>query len=115
MSAVYPQFVDEGNTTICGLHPRSQFVDYSAMTDIAKFLAVGGRLKQIREGFSGLNQAAWAQKHSFGVTQYNNWEKGTRRIPVEAAEKLCDIYGLTLDAIYRGRLDGVSEKALKVF
>lgn len=62
-----------------------------------------------------MSQKDWAQKHGFSVTRYNNWETGARRIPVDEADKLCDRYGLTLDAIYRGRLDGLSEKARNVF
>ena len=76
---------------------------------------IGVRLASIRATFSDLSQKAWAEKHGFGLTQWNNWEKGTRRIPVEAAEKLSDLYGMTLDAIYRGRLDGLSENARKAF
>ncbi|KIC22488.1 helix-turn-helix domain-containing protein [Leisingera sp. ANG-Vp] len=84
-------------------------------TDDPEYAEIGARLKAIRVGFSDLKQAAWAEKHGFRQTQYNNWEKGVRRIPVEAAEVLCDRYGLTLDAIYRGRMDGISQQALKVF
>ncbi|BAQ69202.1 helix-turn-helix domain-containing protein [Rhodovulum sulfidophilum] len=80
-----------------------------------QFKEIGIRLERIRLGFSDLNQKDWAKKHGFGPTQYNNWENGVRRIPVDAAEKLCSLYGLTLDAIYRGRLDGLSENARKVF
>ncbi|PQO23106.1 hypothetical protein C2I36_09560 [Rhodobacteraceae bacterium WD3A24] len=75
---------------------------------------IGARLAAVREGFSDLSQKAWAEKHGFSPTQYNNWEKGARRIPIEAAEKLCSTYGLTLDFIYRGRRDGLSESASKV-
>ena len=75
---------------------------------------IGARLELIRKGYSDLNQGAWAEKHNFNVTQYNNWEKGVRRIPVDAAERLCDRYGLTLDFIYRGRRDGLSSTALNV-
>ena len=84
-------------------------------TEQPEYAAIGARLRSIRSGFSELGQAAWAEKHGFRSTQYNNWEKGVRRIPVEAAEILCDRYGLTLDAIYRGRMDGLSQQALKVF
>ncbi|MBU2952760.1 helix-turn-helix domain-containing protein, partial [Marinobacter sp. F3R08] len=59
---------------------------------------------------SSMSQKEWAEKHSFGTTQYNNWEKGTRRITVDEAERLCVLYGLTLDFIYRGNLSGISEK-----
>lgn len=84
-------------------------------TEQTEYAEIGARLKSIRCGFSDLGQAAWAEKHNFRSTQYNNWEKGVRRIPVEAAEMLCDRYGLTLDAIYRGRMDGLSQQAIKVF
>lgn len=84
------------------------------MTDAATYPDIGHRLASIRQGFSDLNQTEWAKRHNFATTQYNNWEKGTRRIPVEASEKLCEIYGLTLDFIYRGRRDGLSETASKV-
>ena len=79
------------------------------------YLDIGKRLEAIRLHFSGLNQRAWAEKHGFPQTRWNNWEKGVRRIPVDEAELLCQRYGLTLDAIYRGRLDGLSENARKAF
>lgn len=75
---------------------------------------IGARLKAIRTGFTSLTQREWAEKNGFNNTQYNNWEKGNRRIPVEAAEHLCEIYGVTLDFIFRGRLDAISESARKV-
>lgn len=84
------------------------------MTDAATYPEIGRRLAAIRKGFSDLSQTAWAERHGFAVTQYNNWEKGSRRIPVEAAERLCDRYGLTLDFVYRGRRDGLSDSSSKV-
>lgn len=74
---------------------------------------VAARLVSVRRAFSDLTQKGWAEKHHFNQTQYNNWERGLRRIPIEAAVKLCDLYGLTLDFIYRGRRDGLSERASK--
>lgn len=79
-----------------------------------QYPVIGARLVAIREGFSDLNQRDWAERHQFNKTQYNNWERGVRRIPVECAEKLCLLYGLTLDFIYMGRRDGLSDKASKV-
>ena len=73
---------------------------------------IGFRLERIRKGFSDLTRADWSKRHGFNPTQYSNWIKGTRRIPVECAERLCDRYGLTLDFIYRGREDGLSENAM---
>lgn len=109
-------FVDIRNTTISGLSPASQFVNYGVMakTD-PEYPEIAARLIALRRGLSDLSQKGWAEKHGFNQTQYNNWEKGTRRIPVDEAEKLCQLYGLTLDFIYRGRLDGLSENARKLF
>ena len=80
-----------------------------------QYQEIGLRLSQIRTGFSDLTQRGWAEKNGFSITQYNNWEKGVRRIPVDAACLLCDRYGLTLDVIYRGRLDGLSPSLMKLF
>lgn len=78
------------------------------------YAEIGARLARVRQGFTNLNQKAWAERHGINPTQWNNWEKGVRRIPVDEAEKLCDRYGLTLDYLYRGRVDGLSESARKV-
>ena len=83
------------------------------MSERPDYSVIGARLTAVREGFSDLSQKAWAEKHSFSTTQYNNWEKGTRRISVDAAERLARDYGLTLDYIFLGRRDGLSEKASK--
>ncbi len=81
---------------------------------IYQFFDIGQRLRSVRSAFSDFGQREWAEKHGFNQTQYNNWERGERRIPVEAAEKLCETYGLSLDFIYRGRRDGLSENASKL-
>lgn len=75
----------------------------------ADFPGIGERLSAIRRANSSLDQKAWAEKHGFGQTQYNNWEKGTRRIPVDDAEKLCDLYSVSLDFVYRGKRNGLPE------
>ena len=83
------------------------------MSDEPLYIEIGQRLEAIRVAFSDLSQKDWAKKHDFGASTYNNWVKGIRRIPVENAEKLCDLYGLDLDFIYRGKRDGLSENARK--
>ena len=112
MAAIYPHCVDYGKTTIGGLLESSQFVNICAMAKVAEaipYVEIGQRLQAVRRAESTLSQKEWAEKHGFGVTQYNNWEKGVRRINVDEAEKLCTLYGLTLDFIYRGRLSGLPE------
>lgn len=118
MPNVYPQSVDGGKTTISGLSDhmlKTQDGDLRNRTteqdtnlpDDVQYAEIGARLERIRKEMSDLSQRAWAERHGFNPTQYNNWAKGSRRIPVEAAEKLCEAYGLTLDFIYRGRRDGL--------
>lgn len=115
MDTLYPQMVDQCKSTFSGLPVHRQNVyAYDMSIDVPEYAEIGFRLRGIREGFSGLAQREWAEKHGFGVTQWNNWEKGVRRIPVENAERLCELYGLTLDFVYRGRRDGLAETASKV-
>lgn len=85
------------------------------MTDQdATFAAIGERLRALRLAFGPTKQVDWCAKHNFTPSQWNNWERGTKRISVDSAERLCEIYGLTLDWIYRGRRDGLAETASKV-
>lgn len=78
------------------------------------FVEIGKRLRALRERLATLNQAQLAASLGVQPTRLNNWETGVRRIPLECAEKLVDTYGLSLDWIYRGRVDGLSENARKV-
>lgn len=84
------------------------------MTKEPEHAAIGARLKALREAFaSEMTQSEWAARHGFGVSQYNNWEIGLRRVPIEAASALADRYGLDLDWIYRGKVSGLDENARK--
>lgn len=84
------------------------------MTEKQPYQHIGARLRAIRLGYSDQNQKGWADKNGFNLTQYNNWESGSRRIPVDHAEKLCRTYRVTLDFIYMGNVDGLSENARKL-
>lgn len=115
MARHHPQIVDERNTTICGLPKGDKFGKPHVMSEESpQFAEIGERLLLIRTQFSDLTQRAWAERHGFNATQWNNWEKGLRRIPIESAERLCRLYGLTLDFLYMGRRDGLAESASKV-
>lgn len=108
-----PQSVDFVNNTNGRLRKNEAEANCAAMASDALYVDIGHRLEAIRRAFSEDTQKEWADRHGFSPTQYNNWERGLRRIPVECAERLCDIYGLTLDFMYRGRRDGLSENASK--
>ena len=78
------------------------------------FIAIAGRLRRLREVLApDMSQGEWANMHGFERTQVNNWETGARRISIDAAEKLCGRYGLTLDWIYRGRAEGLPDNLRK--
>ena len=113
MHHLNPHFVDDCNTTICGLPNKPHSVDYHPMAEDAPYSEIGSRLLAIRRAFSDLSQKDWAARHGFSATRYNNWETGIRRIPVDEAVVLADLYGLDLDFIYRGRRSGLSENASK--
>jgi hypothetical protein len=114
--SILPLFTKGGET-----QPHNLWLDEGyekaskAGMETTPFLEIGNRLEHLRKSVSDLRQKEWAEKHGFAPTQYNNWAKGGRRIPVDSAAVLCDLYGLTLDFVYRGRLDGLSENARKIF
>lgn len=84
------------------------------MASDEKYVEIGRRIESVRTGFTDLAQKEFASRHGFNVSQYNNWATGARRIPIEAAQKFALTYGLTLDWIYLGRRDGLSDSAAKV-
>lgn len=84
------------------------------MMDSKSYPEIGARLGAVRKAFSDMNRREWAASHGFNVPQYTHWENGTRRIPIDSAASLVDRYGLTLDFIYRGRVDGLSDKARNI-
>jgi len=91
----------------------TQNMDMVVMDDQVEYAEIGARMRKVRLAFSELNQKDWAARHNFTHSRYNNWEIGLRRISVDEAIKLSDLYGLDLDYIYRGKLDGLSDSVLK--
>lgn len=114
MDSVLPQMVAYNNATFGCLPSVLSQNSLRAMMSEQPYAEIGVRLRAIRMAFSDMNQGEWAKKIGFNRTQYSNWENGQRRIPVDQAEKLCDLFGLTLDFVYRGRRDGLSDRAAKV-
>ncbi|WP_368073919.1 helix-turn-helix domain-containing protein [Sulfitobacter sp. SK012] len=84
------------------------------MIEDSVYTNIGARIRAIRLAFGGTSQKDWCDMHNFSTSQYNNWESGLRRISIDEAMKLCDIYGIDLDYIYRGKRDGLSANAAKL-
>ena len=67
---------------------------------------IGNRIVAFRRHLN-MSATKFAKEHGFSKSQLGNWEAGSRRISIDAAMRLCDLYGLTLDYIYIGRLSSL--------
>lgn len=69
--------------------------------------AVGARLRTLRRVL-GLRAVDLCRALDIRPSTYSQWEAGQRRPNLDDALALADRFGLTLDWLYRGRLDGLS-------
>jgi transcriptional regulator with XRE-family HTH domain len=49
-----------------------------------------------------MNQTEFAKRVNLKQNRYNQYESGVRQLTIEAANRICDEYGITLDWLYRG-------------
>ena len=68
---------------------------------------VARRLKASRAALGIEDQQVFGQSAQLEQSLYNRFETGKRLLTLQAALKLCDTYGLTLDWIYRGDPSGL--------
>lgn len=73
---------------------------------------VGARLKQIRLAYN-LRPLDVADKLGLSRSQWALYESGDRRISIERAIKLADLFKVTLDWVYRGIEDGLQVRTLR--
>jgi transcriptional regulator with XRE-family HTH domain len=62
---------------------------------------IATRLRHTREAI-GVNQTEFARRVNLKQSRYNQYESGARPLTIDAAHKICDEYGLTLDWLFRG-------------
>ena len=62
---------------------------------------IATRLRHTREAL-GVNQREFARRANLKPNRYSQYESGTRSLTIDAAHKICDEYGVTLDWLYRG-------------
>lgn len=55
----------------------------------------------------GVDQQEFGTAAGLSQPRYNQYEKGKRLLTLDAAMKLCEHYGLTLDWLYRGDPSGL--------
>lgn len=75
--------------------------------------AVGARIELLRVAL-GLNQTEFAKEANILRVGVANWEAGRQRPGFDAAEKICDRFGVTLDWIFLGREETLRFEAIKL-
>ena len=80
------------------------------MTDKYPHKEIGERLRWLREYLEYKDQKEFYIAHGFNQSRYSNWERGERRIPIEASEILFSRYDISLDFIYFGKTGNLSRR-----
>lgn len=83
--------------------PRDTRLPASARREL-----VGRRLQAAREAL-GLNRAGMADALDVDRSVFTKIETGQRLLPPDAAIRACDLYGLTLEYLYRDRIETLPE------
>jgi len=65
------------------------------------------RLKLSRAALGIEDQRDFGEGAGLEQSLYNRFETGKRLLTLQAALKLCEVYGLTLDWLYRGDPSGL--------
>lgn len=87
--------------------PQPIAIDPDDTGDLA--VDVGRRLALVRQAL-GLNQLEFGNRAGLSQPHYHQFERGKRRLTIEAALNLCHVYNLTLDYLYRGDPSGLPYK-----
>lgn len=71
---------------------------------------VARRLRLVRRALNIEDQREFGEAANLEQSLYNRFETGRRLLTPQAAMKLCERYGLTLDYLYRGEPSGLPYK-----
>ena len=78
--------------------------DFLDSPEDARTPEAAARLTRVRRAL-GATPEAFAAQMSVSVETYALYESGLLRIPLAGALKLHDVYGVSLDYLFKGRLD----------
>lgn len=81
-------------------------------SDRPDYSDIGDRIIAFRE-YLKMSPAEFADSHGYSRSALSNWEAGIRRISIDAATRLYEQYGLSLDFIYLGRLSALPHNLAK--
>lgn len=71
---------------------------------------VARRLRLVRIALGIQDQRDFGEAANLEQSLYNRFETGKRLLTLQAAMKLCERYGITLDYLYRGDASGLPYK-----
>jgi transcriptional regulator with XRE-family HTH domain len=67
------------------------------------------RLRYTRRAL-GVNQREFATRAKLKANRYSQYETGARALSIEAALRICNEYGISLDWLYRGDRSNLPHK-----
>lgn len=88
-------------------------MDSGPTENVSSAERVAERLERLRLAF-GLKKVEMARRLRMGQSTWSNWMRGRdgpTRLGVVMAIRVCEEFGVTLDYLYRGKLDGGSSPA----
>ncbi len=102
----YTSFSDSYKDEFFRLHEMGMAMLNVRMNDVKEYdpRQVGARILTVREAH-GLSQSKLAGKCGFSVTALSGWENGRVRPSIAFASEICDVFGLTLDYLLRGKTE----------
>lgn len=77
------------------------------MSNAPEHADIAWRLRVIMSTFDIPTARAFGERFNVSESRLNNWMKGIRRPAVDAGIAICREFGLTLDWLYLGVVDGL--------
>lgn len=77
-------------------------------------IAVGERLARLRD-YHGINQGDFADSVNIDRSSYSKIERGTKALKADMAFAIAERWGVSMDFLYRGRLDELPRKMAESF
>jgi transcriptional regulator with XRE-family HTH domain len=70
-------------------------------SDVKATEHIAARLRHTRQAL-GVNQRQFAKRTNLRPNRYNQYDSGVRALTIDAAQQICNEYGVTLDWLFRG-------------
>lgn len=71
---------------------------------------VGMRLRWLIEEYLKIEHQSFAQSIGVKKSTVSNWINGPGQLTLSGAHRICDVYGTSLDFLFRGNVDALSQQ-----